>query len=367
MSVPFSAANDPYKVGVEDEVLLVDPVMFELEHESGRIVRDGTFARGRASAEFEACVLELITPVCSDAAEAAETIGALRADARAAGATLIGTGVHPTAEFGDVRRSPGDRYTRVAHQLRGLLSQTAFCGVHVHVGMPDAEAAIRACNGLRRWLPVLTGLAANSPFRHGRDSGLASARAPLARALPRSGAPREFRSYEDYETTVGDLCAAGDLGGYTEIWWDVRPHPQLGTVELRAMDAQTSVRDLAGLAALVHGLAIHEATLDDQPPGPTHEALDEACFRAFRDGARATLRWDGGMIELRELATRAVELARPVLRDLGADAALEETERLIIDGSGADRQRRLFARGGMRALLHGLVAESAGECVELNV
>ena len=365
MPEPFRAADPHFHIGVEDEVLLVDPILYQPEHESLRVVREGVFTRGAASAEFEACVLELITPVCRDAADACEIVSSLRREAADAGATIMGCGVHPTAAFGDVQHSPGERYDRVAEQMRGLLGQAAFCGVHVHVGMPDAESAIRACNGLRRWLPVLMGLGANSPFRDGRDTGLASSRQPLARALPRSGAPREFLDYEDYERTVQDICAAGDLGGYTEIWWDVRPHPRLGTVELRAIDAQTSCRDLAGLAALVHGIAVYEALGDGGLRGPSAEALDEACFRAFRDGRAATLRHGAAMVPLVELAQDAVDLVRPVLADIGADGPLEETERMIREGNGADRQRVFFERGGLGGLLQGLVSETLGERVRL--
>jgi len=362
MAEPFRAASAPFRLGVEDEVILVDSLLLEPEHESARVVAGGAWTHGRASAELEACVLELITPVCAHAGEAADVVASLRADARATGVVMLGSGLHPTAAFGDVRHSPGARYQRVGEEMRSLLCQAAFCGVHVHVGMPDADSAIRACNGLRRWLPVLVGLAANSPFRHGSDTGLASARTPLARALPRSGAPREFHDYADYEATVADICAAGELGGYTEIWWDVRPHPRLGTVEVRVMDAQTSVRDLAGLAALVHGLAVHEAT-GGVRPGPSPEALDESCFRAFRDGRHATIHDGRRMVTLRESAGRALRCARHALSAIGADAPLEEAERLIGEGNGADRQRDLFARGGLPALLNGLVAVTAGERV----
>src|SRR5207253_2123831 len=121
------------------------------------------------------------------------------------------TGVHPTGAFGDVRPGPGDRYAETFADLRGLLGRTPYCGMHVHVGMPDAEMAIRACNGMRKWVPLLIALSANSPFWHGLDSGLASARVALARSVPRVGVPRAFRDYEDFAGVLESLFAAGDF------------------------------------------------------------------------------------------------------------------------------------------------------------
>jgi carboxylate-amine ligase len=212
--------------------------------------------------------------------------------------------------------APGERYAKIAAQLRGLLRRTPTCALHVHVSMPDAETAIRTCNGLREHLPLLQALAANSPFWHGRDSGLATARAQLFRGYPRSEIPRVFASFADYAETVDAVVAAGDLDDYTFVWWDVRPHPALGTVEVRAMDAQGPLWSVAGLAALVHALARH--------------------------AARATIR-----------------LARPHARELGSQDALEELGRLLREGNGADRQRAAHARGGMPAVLALLVGETA--------
>ena len=136
---------------------------------------------------------------------------------------------------------------------------TPVGGLHIHVGMPDAETAIRAFNGLRRHLPLLQALAANSPFRHGRDTGLASAREVTLRGWPRSGAPRAMRDFEDFCATAGLLARAADVPDYTWFWWKLRPHPRLGTVEIRALDAQASLEDTAALVALTHCLARHAA------------------------------------------------------------------------------------------------------------
>jgi carboxylate-amine ligase len=236
--------------------------------------------------------------------------------------------------------------------LRGLITRTPTAATHVHVGMPDAATAILAYNGLRRHLPLLQALSANSPFWFGKDSGFDSARAQLFRAYPRSEIPRAFRGFPDYERTIEAIVAGAEIADYTFLWWDVRPHPLLGTVEVRALDAQSDPRAVAALAALVHGLALHEVA----SPSPAVESgvLMESSFRAARDGLRATIWFDGALRGVPEVAAKAVALAR---RHVDAPE-LDQIDRIVREGNGADRQRAAFARGGMDAVLAQLVADA---------
>lgn len=342
-------------LGVEEELLLVDPDTLALDHRASEILpRLGDAAKPDV---YEATV-ETASPVSRDAAEAVAALGDVRERMREAGATLIGCGIHPAAPFGEAPHVPGERYAAIADSMRGFMRRTPTCALHVHVGMPDAESAIRAVNGLRAYLPVLQGLAAHSPYWHGLDSGFASARAQLFRGFPRAVIPPAFASWEDYEAYVDAWLSAGDAPDYTFLWWDIRPHPRLGTVELRAMDAQARLGSVAGLAALVHGLAL--ALLDGRadPPSPGPEIV-ESSFRAGRDGLEATLHWGGALRPLRELAAEAIGLAAAALRERGADGALEQAERILREGNGADRMRSAHAAGGMRAVLEGLVADAA--------
>ena len=350
--------GESFALGVEEELLLVDPETLALDHRASEILpRLGDAAKPDV---YEAEV-ETASPVSRGAEEAVAALGAVRDRMREAGATLIGCGIHPEAPFGEAPHVPGERYEAIAASMRGFMHRTPTCALHVHVGMPDPGSAIRAFNGLRAYLPVLQGLAAHSPYWHGLDSGFASARAQLFRGLPRAVIPPAFAAWEDYEAYVDAWLSAGDAPDYTFLWWDVRPHPRLGTVELRAMDAQSRLASVAGLAALVHGLAL--ALLDGraEPPSPGPEIV-ESSYRAGRDGLEATLRWDGAMRPLRELAAEAIELARAALAGRGAGGALEEAERLLREGNGADRMRAAHAEGGMRAVLERLVAE-AGQAV----
>jgi carboxylate-amine ligase len=205
---------------------------------------------------------------------------------------------------------------------------------------------------MQRWIPLLQALSANSPFWYGRDSGLASARTVISYSMSRSrsGIPRTFRDYADYAAATARICRAADVPDYTMIWWDVRPHPRLGTLEVRCLDAQTSLDDVAGLAALTHCLAVHEANAPPPSP-PLPELLAEASFCALRDGIAAWFEFDGRRRPTREIARRALRIARSVAADLGAAPPLEGVERILANGTGADRQRAAWTAGGMPAVL----------------
>ncbi len=243
--------------------------------------------------------------------------------------------------------------------MRGLVSRTPTAALHVHVGMPDPETAIDVCNRMRAHLPLLQALAAHSPFWHGQDSGLASARAVVFRGFPRSTIPPAFNDWGDYEALVDWCTRTADIEDYTFLWWDIRPSPNLGTVEVRAMDGQARLETVAGLAALIHALAAACADGNEERMPPT-EALKESSFRAARDGVDATIWWRGAMRPIREVGADALELARPYARDLDGEDALEEIERVMREGGGADRMREAHAAGGMPGLLARLADETYG-------
>jgi carboxylate-amine ligase len=353
-------ASAPFQVGVEEELFLVDRTRHRITRRTDEVLADRSsrFARGRLMGEMCDGVIELTSPVCASADDAIGALWALRRDvAGHGGVGLMGAGMHPTAAFGDVAYRGGDHYDAVAADVGGLMRQSAVCGVHVHVGMPDAETAVTAFNGMRKWVPVLQALGANSPFWHGRDSGLASCRTARFHMIPRTGLPRAFRDWGDYTDTMRDLIRASGIDGPGSLWWDLRPHPSLGTLEVRVLDAQSSLDSLRGLTALIHCLAVHEAAgVDDRHP--SKELLDEACYHAIRDGLDARLSVGGPMQHMQGLARQALDLAHGYAPQLGCADAVSACEALL-GGNGADRQRRAFAQGGMDAVLDHLVSETA--------
>jgi glutamate---cysteine ligase / carboxylate-amine ligase len=351
--------SDPLTLGMEEELLLVDPDTHALAHVAERVLGAVDLPESLVAHEAFASEVELRTPICRNAAEAAAALAQGRAAARGAGATLMAAGLHPSAKWGDVRLTEKERYRTLDQTMRSLIRRTPECALHVHVGAPDPDAAIDILNGLRPHLPLLQGLGANSPYWFGADSGLASARFSIVRAYPRRGVPRFFSGWDEYADTVKATGAAGDFDDYTWIWWDVRAHPRLGTVEVREIDVQASLDDAAALAALVQALA---AQALESPPGSglPAEAIGESSFRASRDGLDATILHDGGLRPLREVARATVASVAGHAHEVGSAEALEGIERILREGGGAARRRAAAQRGGMQELLAELVRDTEG-------
>src|SRR3954471_5311207 len=312
----FGAGAAPFSLGVEEELFLVDPATGSQIDASRAVLERLGDVDGTVERELHACQVELITGVCGSAGRAAQALRGLRDAVTATGAGILGAGMHPAAREGAADITDKDRYAQIRHLLGDAVADPTG-GLHVHVGMPDADTAIRAFNALRRHLPLLQALGANSPFRHGRDTGLASAREVTMRGWPRSGVPRAMRDFEDFCTASALLTSAADVPDYTWFWWKLRPHPRLGTVEIRALDAQTSLDDLAALVALTHSLAVRAATAPSEPDPPP-EVLDEAAFRAARFGTDAELPGaDGRRRPVRVMLEEVLDEVAGHARELG--------------------------------------------------
>ena len=231
--------------------------------------------------------------------------------------------------------------------MRSLARREPTMALHVHVGMPDPEEAVRVLNGLRRNAPVLLALSANSPFWQGRDSGFASARTLIFQAFPRTGLPRSFASYADWVAAIDPLIASRAIPDPSFLWWDVRLQPALGTVEVRVMDAQSTLRHVGPLVALIQCLARLEIEGEPAAATPTPEVLDENRFLAARDGMAAQL-ISPQTLELepvRDILERLLAECHPHALALDCLEALDRVGRISF-ANGADRQRAVTARGG---------------------
>jgi glutamate---cysteine ligase / carboxylate-amine ligase len=343
------SAVAPWTVGIEEEVMLLDPSDWSLASRVDDVLPALSRAvADHASAETHGSALELASRPHATPAEAAEDLARLRAglaadleplDLRAAVA-----GTHPFAQWSEVEVSEGARYQSIYDTMRELARREPTFALHVHVAVPDAEAAVRALRGMRVHVPLLLAAAANSPFWQGRDTGLASARVPVFGTFPRVGIPRPFRSYAEYVEAVDVLLRCDAFPEPTFLWWDVRLQPKLGTIEVRIMDAQTRWRDNAALAALVQCAVRLEATegfaaaaIAEYP-----EVLDENRFLATRDGMRAE--FIDPARERRRPATDILDellaACAPHAADLGCGAELAAVASLAAE-PGAHRQRVL--------------------------
>ena len=353
------AFRSEYTLGIEEELLLVDRETLRLAPVAGAVLGAMEVDSASAGHEAYAAQIELRSPPSESVADAVGALAGLRSKAATAGAVLLGAGLHPTGGMGETDLVPASRYERVADEMRGLLRRTPESAVHVHVGLPDERAALAAFNALRAQLPLLQGLSASSPWWFGSDSELASARFVLARAYPGRGVPRPLRDLAELDAVTEATLAAAGMPESTFLWWDVRLHPRYGTVEVREMDAQASLDDVAALAALVRAVALAAA---DAPPAEhlPGEALDWSSFRAARDGTAAAILDGGALRPLPVVARETVTRLRPVARELGDEDALDGIERILEQGGGAGRQRRAYALGGFDEVLATLVADTAG-------
>src|SRR4051794_4088214 len=354
-------SSAPFALGVEEELFLADRADGTLRNAGAEVLEAlRPPERGEVKGEVHACEIELISDVCGSAGEAAEVLAGLRGAVLDTGAGLIGSATHPTAQEGQAEITDQERYRYIPTLLGDALG-TPIAALHVHVGMPDPETAIRAFNALRRHLPLLEALAANSPFRHGLDSGFASARGLAIRGWARSGAPREMRDWADFAASTDRLARAAGVPDYTYHWWKLRPHPRMGTVEIRALDVQASLDHTRGLVALVRALARHGAEADPVP-GPAAEILEEGSYRAAREGLAADLpEPDGALRPATDLLGEALDVARDHAEALGDAVALTALDDLVAAGGGAGIQRAAGGEDDMAAVLRTLLRRAASD------
>ena len=341
--------SEPFSIGVEEELFLVDPLTGQQTNTAAAVLERLGEVHGTIAQELHACQVELITNILASAGDAVLALGDMRRAVLQTGTGLLASGTHPSAREGAATITHKARYER-SHDLLADAAVTPISALHVHVGMPDPQTAIRTFNGLRRQLPLLVALAANSPFRHGRDTGLASAREVSLRQWPRSGVPRAMRDYADFCRVSSALTRAADVPDYTYFWWRLRPHPRLGTVEIRALDVQTSLSDTAALVALVHCLA-RDAAETEPGVDPPPELIEEGLFRAARFGVHGELPdAHGGLRPVSEILQDTLARVEVWARELGCAQELALLPDLLQRGGGAGVQRAIYELAGLDGL-----------------
>ena len=339
--------SSPYTVGIEEEFQLVDPGSRELSPKINEILTAGEGLDWVSSELSQSCV-ELVSPVYGSVPEIGRELPKLRRQlgglARECGARLAAAGTHPFSNPVKQPFTEGDHYLRVEENMGWVARTQAIYGLHVHVAVPDEEQAIRAMGVLARHVPLVISLSGNSPFWRGSDTRLSSTRIKVFEIFPRSGLPPIFRDWREFERHVETLVASDSIPDYSWCWWDVRPHPHFGTVELRSPDVQADLSYTLALAALTQCLV---ATADErEPENPL--LTDENKWLATRHGLDATFYdfTDGRKIPARKLASRLVEELRPVSQDLGCEAELEGVLEIVRCGTGAQTQRKVFEKRG---------------------
>jgi glutamate---cysteine ligase / carboxylate-amine ligase len=381
VTINFTSNARP-TIGVEMELHLIDAVTGELVSASSAILAEmGAGHPGgdhpKAKHELFQSTVEIITGVCETPAEAADdlraTLAELRACAERRGLTIMSSGTHPFGLARDQIVSPHQRYVDLIDDLQWPARRMLICGMHVHVGVKDGSRAIRIIGELLRHHPLFLALSSSSPYFESEDSGMASARTKVFEGLPTAGLPPLLADWADFEAFMSTLLESGCISSIREVWWDIRPHPDFGTVEFRMCDATPTVRETIALAALAQTLVewtdrrIDEGTL---PPPPRDWTIRENRWLASRYGIDAELiveHPDSGRPErrpVRQLVTELLEELRPVAAELGNLDQLADLAVLLDVGSGTQRQRKVVEEGGtLSDVVDHLVAELAADTI----
>jgi carboxylate-amine ligase len=340
-----------YTIGIEEELMILDSHSLALANAIDEVLEEHGGEDDHVKSELLEPVLEIATDPHPDTRAAGEQLRALRRSvAESAGRRdkLIGSsGTHPFALWEDQEIVDRPRYRELAEQLPYIADQELIFGTHVHVAIEGADRAIYVADAIRRYLPLLLALSANSPFWRGKRTGMMSSRTPVFRAFPRVGIPPHYGTWEIYSHRVEQMMRGGAIEDYTYLWWDVRPHPNLGTVETRVFDQQTTVDHTVALAALTIALAHHmSAFYDDERPlveSPT-ELIDDNKVRAAVGGMDGRLIdfWRGEQVPAEEMARGLLEMLADDAAELGCTAELKLVEDLLGGNTGAHRQLRFW-------------------------
>lgn len=374
--VEFQASAGP-SVGVEWELQLVDLATRELRQDASELLAEladlagGPVPAAKAKHELFESTVEVVTGVCATVPEAradlAGTVQLLRRAAGGRGLGLMCAGTHPLARWTDQQISPNSRYYRLVHETQWLARRLLIFGAHVHVGVRSAAKVMPIVTALTTYLPHLLALSASSPYWHGRDTGLASARSKVFEGLPTAGPPAQLAGWAEFESFLDGMRRAGAVETIRDVWWDVRPHPDFGTVELRIADGPPTLDEVALQAALGQCLVDRfDRQLDAgyQLPRPAPWVLQENKWRAARYGLDAEIIVEerGGTMPLRTAVAELVAELEPTAARLGCAAELAHAGAILDHGASYERQRRVATEhgGDLSTVVDSLLAEMAG-------
>jgi carboxylate-amine ligase len=362
-----------FSLGIEEEYQTVDPETRDLRsHIATEMLAQGKLRlEERVKAEMHQSVIEVGTRVCSNIQEAQEDLFDLRRNmirlAEENGLILVAGATHPFADWRVQEIYPDPRYAQVVDDLQLVARANLIFGLHVHVGIEDKEAAIRIMNSLRYFLPHILALSTNSPFWLGMETGYKSYRAKVFENFPRTNLPDSFASYSEFESYVNLLIKTGSIDNAKKIWWDVRPHPFFSTVEVRICDIPMRAKESIAIAALIQATAaklynLHERNIDFRQY--SRALLMENKFRAVRYGLDGKLIDFGKQEEVpaRELIIEYLAFVDDVLDELGSREEIGYIRTMLEQGSGADRQLKVFREtGSLRSVVDFMAMETKAD------
>ncbi|KGH46846.1 carboxylate--amine ligase [Modestobacter caceresii] len=371
MQIPFHS-SERASLGVEWELQLIDPQTRELTSGATEILAEltpeGLDEHPKAKHELLQSTIEIITGVCTTVAEAkadlAGTLAEVVAAAERRGLGVMCAGSHPFTRWDSQEISPKERYAELVERMQWPARRLQIFGVHVHVGVRSPDKIIPIVNALTQYVPHFLALSASSPYWSGCDTGLASARTKVFEAMPTAGLPYQLADWGEFEEYMGTLIDAGAIESVREVWWDIRPHPDFGTVELRICDGLPTLDEIGAVAALAQCLVEQFDTQLDRGytlPSPADWVVRENKWRAVRYGLDAEIVVDekATVRPVREAIADVVEELLPTARKLGCEDQLLDVRRVLDAGASYQRQRAVAAAhdGELPPVVDSLLAE----------
>jgi carboxylate-amine ligase len=365
----MSRSDHVFTLGIEEEFQIVDPETRELRSHIQEILADGKMIlKEHVKPEMHQSVVELGTEICTDVRCARQQVIELRSElamlAAHDGLKIASAGTHPFSHWMDQLITVDERYAVIVEDMQQIARANLIFGLHVHVGIPDRAEAIDIMNQARYFLPHLYALSVNSPFWLGQNTGFKAYRQMIFERFPRTGIPDAFESLSEYEDYLKLLVTTGCIDNAKKIWWDIRLHPFFDTIEFRICDAQSRVEDTIALAAVMqaivvklHKLRSENVTFRMYP----RRLIDENRWRASRYGLGGKLIDFGRNCEMdeRELLHEMLEFIAPEIDELGSHRELAHIERIMREGTGADRQLAVWERtGDLKAVVDQIVDET---------
>jgi glutamate---cysteine ligase / carboxylate-amine ligase len=352
-----ASSRPSLSIGIEEEYQTIDPNSRDLKsHIQAEIIEKGkTLLAERVKPEMHQSVIEIGTGVCRNIKEAKEEIRSIRQQiiglARKNGLRLAAAGTHPFAQWRDQEIYPDDRYRMIVEDMKMVARANLIFGLHVHIGVEDRETAIQIMNAARYFLPHILALSTNSPFWQGMDTGLRSYRCKVFDKFPRTNIPDLYSSWSEFENYVNLLIKTNCMDNAKKIWWDIRPHPHFPTLEFRICDIPMRVDETIAIAALCQAIVAKLYRLHEQNLSFRHYSralIMENKWRAARYGLGGKLIDFGKQSEVpvRDLIYEILEFVSDVTGELDSKEEIAYVARILDEGSGADRQLRVFGETG---------------------
>lgn len=351
--IPFNSSPNP-TLGVELEIQIQDPKTYNLKSGSVLLL-DRLGDHPKIKQELTQSTIEVITGICNNVAETrADLTASIRELYELADEfdlAFASAGTHPFAQWRDQDIYPNARYQHLVDKIQWPARRLLIYGLHVHVGISSGEKAIAILNGLTTYLPHMLALSSSSPFIDHEITGLASARTKIFEGMPTAGLPFRLNSYGEFQRFMNTLVRAKAIETIREIWWDIRPHPGFGTLEIRVCDAPSTLREVAALTAFIQCLAV---SMSDEyengvPIGVLHTwIVRENKWRGARHGldAEVIISNEGDQMPLREHIPQVLEELAPYAETLGCSTELADVQRILDDGASYERQLRRYAESG---------------------